>query len=44
MGITGVRMSLDDEDAEEPWKLSPSRKQKPAVITEPLPASVTVIQ
>ena len=42
--ITGVRMSLDDEDAEEPWKLSPSRKQKPVIITEPLPASVAVVQ
>ena len=42
--ITGVRMPLDDEDAKEPWKLSPSRKQKPVVIAEQLPASVSVVQ
>jgi len=42
--ITGVRISLDEEDAEEPWKLSPSRKPLPGVMTEPLPASIAIVQ
>ncbi|MFT4580169.1 MAG: hypothetical protein ACI8PD_001695 [Nitrospinales bacterium] len=41
--ITGVRMPLDDENAKEPWKLSPSRKQKSLIITEPLPASIVIV-
>ena len=42
--ITGVRISSDEEDAKEPWKLSPSRKPLPGVMTEPLPASIVIVQ
>ncbi len=41
--VTGVRMAIDDEDANEPWKATPSRKVKPLEISEPLPASVDII-
>ncbi len=42
--ITGVRMSLHEEDVQEPWKMSPSRKSLPEVMTGPLPASIAVVQ
>ena len=42
--ITGVQTSFDDEGVEEPWKLSPSRTQKTVIMTEPLPASIAVVQ
>jgi len=43
--IIGVRRSVtDDEQAEDPWTLPPSRKQKDETITGPLPAKVRVIR
>lgn len=41
--ILGVRMPVDDEDAEEPWRMPPSRRRKPAPIGAPLPDTVRVV-
>jgi superfamily II DNA or RNA helicase len=40
--VIAVRMPVEEENAEQPWLLSPSRRQAPAPITEPLPNSVDV--
>lgn len=43
--VTGVRMPLDEEGSDKPWKLSPSRKSKPSlVINEPLPKNIRIVQ
>ncbi len=43
--IIGVRRSVaDDEQAEDPWTLPPSRKIKDEVIAGPLPARVPVVR
>jgi hypothetical protein len=43
--IIGVRRSVtDDEQADDPWTLPPSRKKKDEVIYGPLPAKVRVIR
>ena len=39
----GVRMPVDDECAEEPWTLLPSRRPKPIPIGVPLPKAITLI-
>lgn len=36
-----VRMPVDDEFADEPWKLLPSRRTKPMPIAAPLPKAIT---
>jgi superfamily II DNA or RNA helicase len=41
--VTGLRMPVDEEEADEPWKLSPSRKPKDFIISEPLPVEVSVV-
>jgi hypothetical protein len=41
--ILGVRMPVDDEFADEPWKMSPSRRAEPAPIAAPLPKAINVI-
>ncbi len=41
--ILGVRMPVDDEFADEPWKMSPSRRMRPARIDAPLPTTVNVV-
>jgi superfamily II DNA or RNA helicase len=40
--IFGVKRPIDEED-NEPWKITPSRKIKDISITEPLPKQVTII-
>lgn len=39
----GVRLPLEDESADEPWRLSPSRRTEQPPITGPLPATVQVV-
>ncbi|MDQ3583455.1 MAG: restriction endonuclease subunit R, partial [Pseudomonadota bacterium] len=42
--VVGVRLAdTADEDDAAPWARLPSRKPKPVVITEPLPASVRAV-
>ena len=42
-GATGVRLPVDDETADEPWKMAPSRRPRRAVVTEPVPKEVDVV-
>ncbi len=43
--IIGVRRSLtDEEQAEDPWTLPPSRKKQDELISGPLPAKVRVVR
>lgn len=42
-GATGVRLPIDDENADEPWKMPPSRRPRRPSITEPLPSEVEVV-
>jgi superfamily II DNA or RNA helicase len=50
-GATGVRLPVDDENADEPWKmtpsravkLTPSRRGQTPKITEPMPEQVGVV-
>lgn len=39
----GVRMPVDDECADEPWKLLPSRQSNPMPIAAPLPQTITLV-
>lgn len=41
--VLGVRMPVDDEFADEPWKRLPSRRIKPEPIAVSLPGTVTVV-
>ncbi len=41
--ITGVRAVVLDEAENEPWKLSPSRKQREPVISGPLPEAISIV-
>ena len=42
-GVLGVRMPAEDEDADEPWLLPPSRRRDPEPITGPLPDRVEAV-
>jgi superfamily II DNA or RNA helicase len=42
-GVLGVRLPMDDEDAEEPWRMTPSRRREPEPIVLDLPAKVAVV-
>jgi superfamily II DNA or RNA helicase len=41
--VLGVRMPVDDEHADEPWKMSPSRRSAPRRIEAVLPHSIRVV-
>lgn len=42
-GVLGVRMPIEDEDADEPWLLPPSRRREPEPVTGPFPERVEVV-
>src|SRR5678815_5057980 len=43
--LIGVRMSIaDDEEAQDPWTLPPSRKRKERPIEGPLPKTVQIVR
>lgn len=43
--LVGVRMSItDDEEAQDPWTLPPSRKRKERPIEGPLPKTVQIVR
>jgi superfamily II DNA or RNA helicase len=42
-GMTGVRLPVDDEHSEEPWKMLPSRRRSDQPIKETLPTSVNLV-
>lgn len=41
--VLGVRMPVEDDNAEEPWRLLPSRRRELQPISEPLPARLTAV-
>ena len=40
--VLGVRMPVDDEQADEPWKMSPSRRSTQRPLNVPIPKSIKV--
>jgi len=40
--VLGVRMPVDDEQADEPWKMPPSRRSKPRRLDVSIPQSIKV--
>ena len=41
--VLGVRMPVDDEQADEPWKMSPSRRSAPRRIEAAIPQSIKIV-
>jgi superfamily II DNA or RNA helicase len=41
--VLGVRMPVDDEHADEPWKMSPSRRSAPRRIEAAIPHSIRIV-
>lgn len=41
--VLGVRMPVDDEHADEPWKMLPSRRSEPQQIQAPMPKNIKVV-
>ncbi|MER9235269.1 hypothetical protein NKI56_24810 [Mesorhizobium sp. M0622] len=41
--VLGVRMPVDDEHADEPWKMSPSRRSEPRRIDAAIPQSISIV-
>jgi superfamily II DNA or RNA helicase len=41
--ILGVRMPVDDEHADEPWKMSPSRRSEPRRADVAIPKSIKIV-
>ena len=41
--VLGVRMPVEDEDADEPWRMTPSRRPKSGPIGLPLPSKIGIV-
>jgi hypothetical protein len=41
--VLGVRMPVEDEAANEPWRMTPSRRREPGPISAPLPDKINVV-
>jgi superfamily II DNA or RNA helicase len=41
--VLGVRMPVEEEDADEPWRMTPSRRREPGPINAPMPSKVGVV-
>ncbi len=41
--VLGVRMPVEDEDADEPWRMTPSRRREPGLINAPMPSKVGIV-
>ncbi|MYB35432.1 MAG: DEAD/DEAH box helicase [Gammaproteobacteria bacterium] len=41
--VTGLHIPIDDEDANKPWKIRPSRKPRPLEITVPIFGAITIV-
>ena len=41
--VLGVRMPVEDEAADEPWLMPPSRRRDPLPIRDPLPSHVQIV-
>jgi hypothetical protein len=42
-GVIGVRLPVEDENADEPWKMTQSRRRQAPPVKEPLPDSINVV-
>jgi superfamily II DNA or RNA helicase len=42
-GLVGVRLPVDDENADEPWKMTPSRRRTAPPVKEPLPDKIGIV-
>lgn len=42
-GATGVRLPVEDENADQPWKMAPSRRRRFEPAKEPLPDRVDIV-
>jgi hypothetical protein len=42
-GLIGVRLPVDDENADEPWKMTPSRQRRVQPTKEPLPDCIEIV-
>jgi superfamily II DNA or RNA helicase len=41
--VLGVQMPVEDEEADEPWRMSPSRRREPAPIDGSLPKKINIV-
>lgn len=41
--VLGVRMPVEDENADEPWRMTPSRRSKAGSIGVPLPSKINIV-
>ncbi|MBX3481984.1 DEAD/DEAH box helicase family protein [Phenylobacterium sp.] len=41
--VLAVRMPVEDEDADEPWRMTPSRHREPAPINDPMPGKIRLV-
>src|SRR5487761_1305307 len=41
--VLGVRMPVEDEDAGEPWRMTPSRRPKAGPLGTSLPSKITIV-
>jgi superfamily II DNA or RNA helicase len=41
--VLGVRMPIEDEHADEPWKMSPSRRSRPRRIDAAIPPKIRIV-
>jgi superfamily II DNA or RNA helicase len=41
--VFAVRMPVEDDDADEPWRMTPSRRREPVPINDPLPNKISVV-
>ncbi len=41
--VLGVRMPVEDENADEPWRMTPSRRREPGPIDAPMPSKVSIV-
>ncbi len=39
----GIRLPVEDEDADEPWRMPPSRIRQPSPVTGPLPTTLRMV-
>jgi hypothetical protein len=41
--VLAVRMPVEDEDADEPWRMAPSRRRDSAQFGDPLPKKISIV-
>jgi hypothetical protein len=41
--VLGVRLPVEDENTDEPWRMPPSRRRDPPPVTEPVPKTIELV-